>query len=190
MTDECGTNLSLEDMIAPYKIFNMINNAYCLRVLDVRAKECFNKARIDKSLHLDITDATAAKYFIQELVRSQTGVFRLVLVLDNKNNTESLLDLKKFVVAEQKKALGATEDSSRECILTKNWKRMENVVVLDFGSFYEKYRSCDTLFDEVGNPSIIFRFKGRNRYYCSEIIPDFLFLGNCSIRLSIYVQLT
>ena len=157
-----------------HRLFNMINNSYCLRLLDVRSEEKYTLSRIRNSMHINSSEIDSTKESIDALVEKQKGVFGIILVFDEQVDVTTVCQLKGYISTQHEAAL--LVDPAPEDILAKNWKRLDFVDTINCTHFYQVYGRCDTLFDGATNPPMP-GFKGRNRYFASEIIPDLLYLG-------------
>lgn len=163
---------SLDAAIAPYRVFNMLNNSGCLKPADVREAQKFNSNRIRGSTLIDNSNLSTAKSCIEEIVLKQKGSFGIVIVFDCNASIDSIRHLTGYIRSTHDTANTTELDDASTCC----WKRLEFVYSLDFDLFYGQYAQCAALFDGESNP-LAPRFKGRNKYFATEIIPGFLFLG-------------
>mgnify|MGYP003385885507 CR=1 FL=1 len=176
MTDmKSDTTLPVSEL-PPYKVFNMLNNSSCMKVLDFRSPDIFERKRIKKSLNLSTDCVSEAKDKIIDLVREQRGLFGFLIFFDEgRTDLEALHRLQEFIVEEYNKAqtiLSSDGSDGEGDKLMKNWQRLEYVHKSSFLLFDNKYSACEKLFEGPGKHPYV----GFN-YYASEIIPDFLFLG-------------
>ena len=166
------TTLPVSDL-PPHKVFNMLNNSSCMKVLDFRSPEKFERKHIKKSVNLTTECVFQAKEMIIDLVRAQRGLFGLLILFDEEEtDLDALKCLQDFIVEEYNNVQQAILLHGEGDILTKNWRKLEYVHQASFTIFENKYSSCEKLFEGRGKHPYV----GFN-YYASEIIPDFLFLG-------------
>jgi hypothetical protein len=159
--------------LQPFKVFNMLNNSSCMKVLDFRCPEQFESNRIRRSLTMSTENMTHTKEKILDLVRAQRGLFGLLLLYGEATDMSALDHLQEFIAAEYDHATQASEETPDEK-LTVNLHRLEYVHAASFELFQNKYRACAQLYEGPGTHPYV----GCN-YFASEIIPDFLFLGEC-----------
>ena len=177
--------LSVTERFPSHRLFNMLNNMISIRPIDFRPAEAYNKNRIRGSIGIDIRDTYVAKEKIQSLVIQQRGLYSIVLVFDESTDNAALATLKDYIVSEHERANSAPSDDANGLIM--KWRRLECIVTIDFEDFHRRYAACITVFDGAQNPPMP-GYKGRNKYYASEIIPEFLYLGKRFILICILMQ--
>jgi hypothetical protein len=160
-----------------YKVFNMLNNSGCMKVFDLRSAASFEISRIRNSVPLDmLQDMAIIRQTLIDFVEKQKGLFGLLLVFDEETNARDLDSIHNFIATETEIARRISEKELQKSKLLINWRRLEYVHTVNFFQFKEAYLACDTLFDGHENPPKP-GFKGRNRYFATEIEPNFIYLG-------------
>ena len=153
--------------ILPHVLFNALNQANPILLLDCRENQCFLSCRIRKSVNFTIGNWTELE--LEKLITQVflPGSLFLIFVAENSNPCEELADFLRRLQS-SKLEVGGREG----CLQLKSIKAIK---LISFAHFFAKYGSCISVFEgsEVApiRPGLI-------KYFPTEIIPDFLFLGD------------
>eukprot|EP01031_Cornospumella_fuschlensis_P028740 gene28740-34693_t len=173
----------LWELLEWHQLFNKVNNGEPLIVLDLRSRDSYDNCRLRKSHHVLALDSLSA--VLDEALKTRTDVINseirgtrnFVLLFPRDSSSE--------LHAEYYSKLDSYITGRNGCIVV-GVENLEDQQTMSFAAhlyfvqciedFFEHYKPCTFLLESGARK----RCYSSNdfKYYASEILPDFLFLGD------------
>lgn len=163
--------------VVSHQLFNSINNFVSQLIVDFRPKEEFDAIHITKSHWIPAESEDASLSSVVEALKSRherTNYLELVVLFPSPDGNPELL----AKIAQLIPANGGiiTKSSSDQVDMTGFSYRCSLTCLVNSNEFFTRYQNCNYFLDGGQFPV---RTRSSLDVYANEIIPNFMYLGDC-----------
>lgn len=170
--------------VGPHQLFNRINNLVSQLIIDFRSKDEFDCVHVHASHNIPVDSDEATTTAIASALKSRherTTYIELVALFPTEEANQDLLaKIALLVLADGgsiTKGDGSSSASDTTNAQPESSYRCTLVYMTNAQAFFSRYQNCKFFMDGTQFPV---RKRVPTDAYASEIVADFLFLGDCT----------